>query len=253
MESLRTLTGSKPHDQSTADRPFRIYAALTDHCNRECPWCSACSSPRGKTWMKIEDLFAALPDSGPFEVQLEGGEPTIHPKFSEYVQLAVDHPRCEKLIVVTNGTAIPRKVARMDRWLERLGEVLTIKLSINHYLFDHDKGLINLGRQLKDRIAALGGQRRLVLNVRLRKGIEDDDRRVLQAVEDAGLLPEANVFFLQRYGFASDEESWELPFAVDQNFTLLNADGRAYGTDILTRSEAQRKMAQEADRAGGSR
>jgi hypothetical protein len=74
----------------------------------------------------------------------------------------------------------------------------------------------------------------------LRRGYEDDDRRVREVVEQAGLLPHANVFYLQRYGFADDESDWELPAPVSDRFTLFNPDGQSYGPDLIARSEAMR-------------
>src|SRR5208283_4271870 len=71
----------RPLDHPTPERPFRLYVALTNHCNRSCPWCSTCSSPRGSTWLRVADYEASLPRVRPFQVQLEGGEPTLHPEF----------------------------------------------------------------------------------------------------------------------------------------------------------------------------
>jgi hypothetical protein len=119
---------------------------------------------------------------------------------------------------------------------------LTLKLSINHHLVDHDPGLIALAVLLRDLFAELGGERLFVINVRLRRGREDDDRRVREAVEQAGLLPHANVFFLQRYGFAAGEQDWELPAPVWDRFTLVNPDGQVYGPDLLARSEGMRVL-----------
>ncbi|WP_437876861.1 hypothetical protein [Sorangium sp. So ce513] len=45
-----------------------------------CPWCCTCSSPRGQTFLALDRYRASFPAEGPFEVQLEGGEPTIHPR-----------------------------------------------------------------------------------------------------------------------------------------------------------------------------
>jgi hypothetical protein len=81
-----------------------------------------------------------------------------------------------------------------------------------------------------------------VLNVRLRRGYDNDDHRVRDAVESAGLLPNANIFYLQRYGFASDEANWELPAPVWDKFTLLNPDGQTFGPDLIARSEAMRRL-----------
>jgi hypothetical protein len=233
---------SVPLDHPTPDRPHRVYFALTNHCNRSCPWCSTCSSPRGSTWLTPAAFVARFPAAGPFQVQLEGGEPTVHPQFWEFVRLAREHPRCTQLVLCTNGVVLPRQRDRLRAWLERLGTPLTLKLSVNHHLLDHDGGLIGLAVLARDLMAELGGERLLVLNVRQRRGYEDDDRRVREVVAAAGLLPHANVFFLQRYGFASDEESWDPPAPVWHAFTLVNPDGSAHGPDLLARSEGMRLL-----------
>src|SRR4051794_10217564 len=93
----------RPLDHPTPDRPHRVYVALTNHCNRACPWCSTCSSPRGGTWLSLEDYQAALPGEGLFQLQLEGGEPTVHPRFWDFVRIAREHPHCTSLILCTNG------------------------------------------------------------------------------------------------------------------------------------------------------
>jgi hypothetical protein len=78
--------------------------------------------------------------------------------------------------------------------------------------------------------------------VRLRRGYADDDRQVRARVEAAGLLPWANVFYLQRYGLASDQTGWDPPAPVWHNFTLVNPDGSSFGPDLLARSEAMRAL-----------
>jgi hypothetical protein len=89
---------------------------------------------------------------------------------------------------------------------------------------------------------ALGDDRLLVINVRLRRGYEDDDRRVREAVEAAGLAPISNIFFLQRYGFAAAEDGWDPPRPVWDRFVLVNPDGKTYGPDLIARSEAMRVL-----------
>lgn len=236
------MDASVPLDHPTADRPHRVYFAVTNHCNRACPWCSTYSSPRGRTWLSVEDYAARFPVTGAFEVQLEGGEPTIHPRFAELVRIARGEPRCTRVVVCTNGVVLPRAAAALRAWVESLGAPLTVKLSVNHHLLDHDRGLLALAAALRDTMAALGGDRLLVLNVRLRPGVEEDDARVRRAVEEAGLLPHANVFFLQRYGLASDEETWQRPFTVADRFTMVNPDGSVHGTDLVERSEAMGRL-----------
>jgi len=231
-----------PLDHPTPGRPHRVYAAITNHCNRACPWCSTCSSGAGSTWLSIAALAAHLPASGPFELQLEGGEPTLHRAFWELVALARGHPRCARLVLCTNGVALPRSPAPLAHWLRRLGAPLTVKLSVNHHLLERDAGLLELAARLRDAVSAQGSERLLVLNVRLRRGVASDDAAVVEAVTRAGLLEHANVFFLQRYGFAAEASGWDPPFLVGHHFTLVNPDGTSHGQDLIGRSEAMRSL-----------
>jgi hypothetical protein len=236
-----TLTGALPRDRPSGARPHRVYVATTNHCNRACPWCSTCSSPRGATWISVADYQACLPPTGPFEVQLEGGEPTIHPEFFDLVALARADPRCVRVVVVSNGVVLPRERAALREYLVRLGAPLTFKLSINHHLLARDRDLLELAAAIHAEFGELGGDRELVLNVRLRPDAPGEDAWVTEAVRAAGLLELANVFFLQAYGYAS-ERAWERPFVVGTNFTLVNPDASTHGVDLVGRSEAMREL-----------
>lgn len=235
---MRTL----PLDHPLPGRPHRIYVAVTNHCNRECPWCSTYSSPAGNTFISLEDFQRAIPAIGAFQLQLEGGEPTVHPQFYDMVRMARANPRCDRLILCTNGVVMPRQPERLRSWVARLGTPLTIKLSFNHHLLDRDPALPDLCRMLRDLCREGGADLLFVLNVRLRSGYEDDDRRIREAVGEAGLADDANIFFLQAYGLASNEAGWQPPKPVSDAFTLINPDGRAFGPDLVARSEAMKVL-----------
>jgi hypothetical protein len=66
---------------------------------------------------------------------------------------------------------------------------------------------------------------------------------VREAVTSAGLDDRANVFALQRYGMASDEQGWDTPFLAGHNFRLVNPDGRVFGPDLCERSRAMGELA----------
>jgi organic radical activating enzyme len=240
-----TLTGTLPRDRPSETRPHRVYVATTNHCNRSCPWCSTCSSPSGSTWIGVADYLASFPTDGAFEVQLEGGEPTLHPEFFELVRLARAQARCTRVVIVTNGVVLPRVRPELREWLLELGAPLTIKLSINHHLLARDRGLLTLAADMRDvmrELDELADHRELVLNVRLRPDAPGQDAWVTDAVREAGLLELANVFHLQAYGFASTRAGWEMPFLVGSNFTLVTPDGRTHGPDLIARSEAMRVL-----------
>ena len=176
-------------------------------------------------------------------MQLEGGEPTLHPEFLDFVARLRSDTRCSKLILCTNGVALPRRPAKLRAWLAQLGAPLLVKLSINQYLMSLDAGLLQLAADVHTMLAGLGGAREVIYNVRLRRGYDDDDRAVLQAVQQAGLQPRANIFYLQRYGLASNEEAWEEPFLAGENFRMVNPDGQVFGADLIARSNGMGALA----------
>jgi MoaA/NifB/PqqE/SkfB family radical SAM enzyme len=231
-----------PLDHPSLRGPYRIYFALTNHCNRACPWCSTCASPSGNTWLSLDDYRKYFPADGEFEIQLEGGEPTVHPRFAEFVRIAKAHPRCTRTVVCTNGVLLPRDASGLKDWLDGLGDAFTLKLSINHHLLEHDRGLLELARTAHRLIDAADRDRSLVINVRLRKSAAHEDKWVVHAVKEAGLESVSNIFYLQRYGYASQEMGWEPPFLADMKFTLVNPDGQAFGQDLIARSEAMRNF-----------
>ena len=240
--SAPTGPGAAALDCPYPGRPHRVYAALTNHCNRACPWCSTCSSPAGSTFLTLDAFRHALPDEGDIEVQLEGGEPTVHPRFQDFVTLCRDHPRVTRLVVSTNGVLLPRNASALRDWLARLGAPCTVKLSYNHHLAAHDAGLLDLAAAIAREFDTRADDRSLVLNVRLRPGLPEEEEAILAAVRSAGLIDRANCFHLQRYGFASGETAWEPPHLVGTNFRMINPDGAVYGPDLVARSEGMRAL-----------
>ena len=83
---------------------------VTDRCNLSCPTCYAMSSPhygRHRTMEEIEQMFDVIvaSEGEPDVVQLSGGEPTIHPRFWDIMDLAKTKP-IKHLMLNTNGIRI---------------------------------------------------------------------------------------------------------------------------------------------------
>ncbi|MCA9300905.1 MAG: radical SAM protein, partial [Phycisphaerales bacterium] len=221
-------------------RPCRLYFAITNACNRACPWCSVYSRPGLRSFLGADAFVALLPEEGPFEVQFEGGEPTLHPELPLMVTVARATGRCTRVVICTNGVRWPRDTRRLVDLLRGFGSPLTIKISVNHHLFEHDPGLIERAEHLIEAARLVGGAE-IVINLRRRRG-GDDDEWLRNLVSDAGLLPWTNDFFLQRYGLASDDEQLQPPHLAGTHFTLYNPDGSEWGTDLISRSEAMKEL-----------
>ena len=83
---------------------------VTDRCNLTCPTCYTESSPthgRHRTLEEIEKMLDAIvaSEGQPDVVQISGGEPTIHPRFFEIMDMAKARP-IRHLMLNTNGIRI---------------------------------------------------------------------------------------------------------------------------------------------------
>lgn len=231
---------SLPHDHPARREAKRIYFALTNDCNRACPFCSVYSAPGKTTYLGLPRFLGLLPTSGQFEAQFEGGEPTLHSQLDEFIVLSRATLRCERVIVCTNGVRLPpdtvRLLSRIRPWM---GGPLTIKLSVNHHLAQTDRHWLRRAKSLV-RVGQDHGVD-VVLNLR-RRPYGTRDVGLLDALRDEGLAAFTNDFWLQRYGLASEDQRLELPYLAGTNFELVNPDGSAHETDLLARSEAMRAL-----------
>jgi 7,8-dihydro-6-hydroxymethylpterin dimethyltransferase len=83
---------------------------VTDRCNLACPVCYAESSPARPTERSLEEIEKMLDaivrnEKEPDVVQISGGEPTIHSRFFEILDMAKARP-IKHLMVNTNGVRI---------------------------------------------------------------------------------------------------------------------------------------------------
>ena len=234
------LEGAPLRDTPVPGGLHRLYVAVTNHCNRRCPWCSTCSSPEGKTWIAMRDYLRSFPTEGPFEILLEGGEPALHPLLAEFIAAARAHPMVRRVVLCTNGSTIPADEQGTGRWLDSLGGPVEVRLSVNHHLLDNDPALLKKAVYMAGASAA--GRLALNVNVRLRKGEDAENDAIRSAVRRSGLSPYANVFYLRRYGLAENEKDWDPPELVGTNFRMVNPDGKVFGPDLAARSEAMRRL-----------
>src|SRR4051794_548496 len=95
---------------------------IADACNLHCPICYADSGPARQTYRSLAEIermldAVVLNEVEPDVVQISGGEPTIHPRFFEGLDLAKARP-IKHLMVNTNGVRIARDAAFTERLAE---------------------------------------------------------------------------------------------------------------------------------------
>lgn len=90
-----------------------INYTLTTHCNMRCPDCCAGITALPKSLKSFYDwdyvVNSAIYFKGIDRINLTGGEPSVHPKFEEWVPKLKELFECRVLSVWTNATMFKKK------------------------------------------------------------------------------------------------------------------------------------------------
>lgn len=103
-------------DQSEASPGVHeLFLHLTTRCNLTCRHCYYLKTPRRPSedlsLSAIEDLIDTLRNHGLRKVTLSGGEPLLHPRFRQVLQLI--HQAGLAIMVLTNGTQVDEDFAKL--------------------------------------------------------------------------------------------------------------------------------------------
>jgi uncharacterized radical SAM superfamily Fe-S cluster-containing enzyme len=140
-------------------------------CNMDCPLCFADARPGFN--LSLPEVEQMLDDfvrteGNPEVVQFSGGEPTLHPQIIEFV-LAAKARGIRLVMINTNG----KRIARDDRFLERLAEVKPV-LYFQFDGFDSETYRILRGQPdiLAEKLLALDRLAKVGIDVTLVPAIE---------------------------------------------------------------------------------
>lgn len=107
--NLFTTRGQKTGNFSSY-YPVHAVFELTDGCNLSCPHCYRKARRRGYAVAPIEQLLKGLRDlrsNGVRVVEFTGGEPTLHPQFTQIIQSALE--LFDTVGIISNGTLLRPK------------------------------------------------------------------------------------------------------------------------------------------------
>lgn len=110
--------------------PTRIELELTERCNLSCRFCYNSQNPVDSVC--VNDIIRRLAEEKVPEIVLTGGEPLLHPRFSEILHLC--STLFQKTMVQTNGTLINDSVA--DLLAENHVFEVNVSLHGSHDLHD---------------------------------------------------------------------------------------------------------------------
>ena len=220
----------------------RYYFSLTNRCNLNCPFCCM-NSGTGKSTFLPFDRFKEVLDSTTkkFELQLDGGEPLLHPCFQLFLEYAYYTGRCTKLTIGTNGKLLGRRIDELVAFACRTNIPTIVKASVNFHLLANNPLLIKEYSDIVTAVEFVPGFD-IKFNVRLRR--EVDDSWIVDALRERHLEEKSKVFYLQRYGRYEEHNELDLPF-INQNIDewfFFASDGANFGHDLIARSNYEKTL-----------
>lgn len=220
----------------------RLYINITNRCNTDCPFCCMYSGRSNKRDMDFETYKRIIDGCGrEFELQLEGGEPLLHPNLYLFMEYARSTGRCRKILILTNGFLLEEHMKRLVMFAGYYHMALEIKVSINYWLIRENKEHLERIRYLLFSTEFIP-EITMVCNVRLRN---QGDEGLKREIEEDGLLSKySNIYYLQSYGRLSEDSTYEKPVIVQniEEFELYASDGTSFGMDLIARSEYEKEV-----------
>lgn len=217
----------------------RLYINLTNKCNTDCPFCCMYSGTAKSTFLTF-DTFKTIIDSceGSFELQLEGGEPLLHPNLYLFIEYAIATKRCMKIIILSNGILISEHIKRIADVATYNKILIELKISINYWLLQEQEDFLE---KLNWLCFATCDMEYINILFNVRKRTDDD--WIEGELDKWGLKEQSNIFFLQSYGRLTDS-NYEKPVIVQNidNWRIYSCDGNCFGQDLIARSEHEKKL-----------
>lgn len=219
---------------------IRLYINLTNKCNSDCPFCCMYSGKEKNTFMDF-NVFKYIIDGkdDDFELQLEGGEPLLHPFMFLFMWYAHSTGRCKKIIILTNGKLISDYLEEIISFMDRARIQIEIKMSINYWLYSENPHIFKQARDLHCATEFADG-----ISVKFNVRMRHRDEWIIDLLKENKIYKQSNVFYLQSYGRMTGTD-YEKPVIVQNidDWFVYSCDGKCFGKDLIARSEYEKGLA----------
>ena len=83
------------------------------------------------SFTNFQNIVAKYHNLGDYAIQLEGGEPLLHPEFLKMVKHCCADPRCCIIRIATNATLLNEVVRSLALLAASYKKIIFVKISIN--------------------------------------------------------------------------------------------------------------------------
>ena len=218
---------------------IRLYINLTNKCNSDCTFCCMYSGKEKNTFMDF-NVFKYIIDGkdDDFELQLDGGEPLLHPFMLLFMWYAHSTGRCKKIIILTNGKLISDYLEEIISFMDRARIQIEIKMSINYWLYSENPHIFKQARDLHCATEFVDG-----ISVKFNVRMRHRDEWIIDLLKENKIYKQSNVFYLQSYGKMTGTE-YAKPVIVQnvEDWFIYSCDGKCFDKDLIARSEYEKGL-----------
>ena len=211
----------------------KYYINITNKCDYACPFCCMYSSPNNNGFMSFNTLYDIIEKiTTPTVVQLEGGEPLLHPNIVLFLEYLASKELVSEIVIDTNAVHLNHYIDTIVAVSERNKKQIIIKPSYNSYLKIQNQ---RLAHELNIIISACEFLEYIRFNINVRAYDEEELRQLCEEIKP---LPH-DAYLFNRYGRAENREDLSEPYItkVFDIWTLFAHDGTNFGNNLKARSE----------------
>ena len=238
---------------SENDKIGRLYINITNKCNLDCEFCCMYSNPQKTTFMSFNTYKNIIDEAIKkndfnYEIQLEGGEPTLHPSLALFMLYAFSTRRVTKIIIMTNGLKVVKERDLLLRIIDTKNVYksqiyqpkIEFKISINKSVLDKldikELSYFDFSIKYVENVS-------IFLNARY--DTEEEKEFIEKQINEfTDLGDRMQIFQLQSYGKFSDRDDLSKPIIVQNvdEWFIYASDGKCFNQDLIARSEYEKEL-----------
>lgn len=224
----------------------RLYINLTNKCNRKCPFCFMWSGPRNNIFIEELVFKSIINTAQSAEIRLGGGEPTLHPKFLDFVEFCLQSAEVTKVIIDTNGVILDNYIQSLFNLSQKYYKPIVVSISINYSLIEQNNHhLDNIKKWIEVYSNRPNWEIRLGVHIRLPEALESEWLSLL--AEPPFNTIDAPIHTIQYTARAKQNKisgaiAYKKPNYTNFNSTYYACDGTCFGSDVKAREKYEEQL-----------
>lgn len=193
------------------------------------------NSTKTKNTFLSFDRFKEVIDSrdNEFELQLEGGEPFLHPNLFLFLEYARYTNKCSRIIISTNGILLDKFINKLVEFSTSSKIKMLIKHSINFHLESLNPNIYKKCRNFYTATEFVDN-----FDIRFNVRVKDENDPIIDKLKEFKIYEQSDIYQFQSYGRYLNNDKYNKPVIVQNidEWFIFASDGRYFNQDLVARS-----------------